>query len=91
MCENSIDALSLAAIERSRDDTLYTATAGGMGPETADVLLQLLQILAIDPATILIPRERTLTSPGGVMPLASKVLRSRLGCGSTRSCRRRAE
>jgi hypothetical protein len=54
VCEGSIDALSLAAIERSRDDTLYAATAGGMGPETADTLLQLLQILAIDPATILI-------------------------------------
>jgi len=54
VCEGSIDALSLAAIEQSRDDTLYAATAGGMGPETADTLLQLLQILAIDPATILI-------------------------------------
>jgi len=54
VCEGSIDALSLAAIERSRDDTLYAATTGGMGPETVDTLLQLLQILAIDPAGILI-------------------------------------
>jgi hypothetical protein len=54
VCEGSIDALSLAAIERSRDDTLYVATAGGMGPETVDTLLQLLQILAVDPAGILI-------------------------------------
>ena len=51
VCEGSIDALSLAAIERSRDDTLYAATTGGMGPETVDTLLQL---LAIDPAGILI-------------------------------------
>jgi hypothetical protein len=54
VCEGSIDALSLAAIERSRDDTLYAATAGGMGPETVDTLLQLMQLLAIDPAGILI-------------------------------------
>jgi len=54
VCEGSIDALSLAAIEQTRDDTLYAATAGGMGPETVATLQQLLQILAIDPAGILI-------------------------------------
>jgi hypothetical protein len=32
VCEAAIDALSLAAIERLRRDTLYAATAGGMGP-----------------------------------------------------------
>ena len=51
VCEGSIDALSLAAIEQCRPDTLYAATTGGMGPETVDTLLQ---ILAIDPAGILI-------------------------------------
>ena len=54
MCEGSIDALSLAAIERSRDDTLYAATAGGMGPETVDTLQQLLRDLANDPTGLLI-------------------------------------
>ena len=54
VCEGSIDALSLAAIEQTRDDTLYAATAGGMGPETVATLQQLLQILAIDPVGILI-------------------------------------
>jgi hypothetical protein len=34
VCEAAIDALSLAALEGPRDDTLYTATAGGMGPAT---------------------------------------------------------
>jgi len=54
VCEGSIDALSLAAIEQTRDDTLYAATAGGMGPETVATLQQLLQILAIDPVGMLI-------------------------------------
>jgi len=36
--EAPIDALSLAAIERVRDDTVYVATGGGMGPGTLDAL-----------------------------------------------------
>ena len=54
VCEAAIDALSLAAIERSRGDTLYAATAGGMGPATIAALQQLLQDLAADPAGLLI-------------------------------------
>jgi hypothetical protein len=54
VCEGSIDALSLAAIEQVRDDTLYAATAGGMGPATIAVLQQLLRDLADDPAGLLI-------------------------------------
>jgi hypothetical protein len=54
VCEAAIDALSLATIERGRDDTLYTATAGGMGPETVAVLQHLLRALSADPAAILI-------------------------------------
>ena len=54
VCEAAIDALSLAAIERSRRDTLYAATAGGMGPETIVALQQLLQVLSADPAGMLI-------------------------------------
>ena len=50
MCEAAIDALSLAAIERCRADTLYAATAGGMGPATVAALQQLLHALAADPA-----------------------------------------
>ncbi len=53
VCEAAIDALSLAAIER-RDDTLYAATAGGMGPATVAALQQLLRNLSADPAGLLI-------------------------------------
>jgi hypothetical protein len=54
VCEAAIDAMSLAAIERCRRDTLYAATAGGMGPETVVALRQLLQVLSSDPAGTLI-------------------------------------
>jgi len=54
VCEAAIDALSLAAIERCRPDTLYTATAGGMGPATVATLQRLLSALAADPVGILI-------------------------------------
>ena len=46
ICESAIDALSLAAIERVRRDTLYVATAGGMGPATIAALQQLLRGLS---------------------------------------------
>jgi hypothetical protein len=54
VCEAAIDALSLAAIERARDDTLYAATAGGLGPATIAALHQLLQGLAAAPDGLLI-------------------------------------
>ena len=54
VCESAIDALSLAAIENLRGDTLYAATAGGMGPATIAALHQLLQDLIADPAGVLI-------------------------------------
>jgi hypothetical protein len=54
VCEGAIDAFSLAAIEHARADTLYAATAGGMGPGTIAALHQILQVLATDPAGLLI-------------------------------------
>jgi hypothetical protein len=45
VCEAAIDALSLAAIEQLRGDTLYVATAGGMGPATLAALRQLTDAL----------------------------------------------
>jgi hypothetical protein len=54
VCEAAIDALSLAAIERLRRDTLYAATTGGMGPATVAALRQLLHDLTLDPPGILI-------------------------------------
>ena len=54
VCESAIDALSLAAIEQCRLDTLYAATAGGMGPATVAALQQILLDFTSDPAAILI-------------------------------------
>jgi hypothetical protein len=52
--ESAIDALSLAAMEGARPDTLYVATAGGMGPGTVAALGQLLQDLASHPDGLLV-------------------------------------
>ena len=54
VCEAAIDALSLAAIEGARRDTLYAATAGGMGPTTLAALRQVLHGLSVEPAGVLI-------------------------------------
>ena len=54
VAEAPIDALSLAAIEQLRGDTLYVATAGGMGPETIRALEQQLRAVAGVPAGMLI-------------------------------------
>ena len=48
--EAPIDAMSLAAVEGLRADTLYLGTAGGMGPHTLEALGQLLRALAGNPA-----------------------------------------
>ena len=48
--EAPIDAMSLAAIEGLRADTLYLGTAGGMGPFTLEALEQLLRGLSGIPA-----------------------------------------
>jgi len=54
VCEAPIDAMSLAGIEGLRADTLYVATAGGMGPETIAALQALLQDLAAQPDAVLV-------------------------------------
>ena len=46
MAEAAIDALSVAAIEELRADTLYAATGGGMGPGTIVALEALLDSIA---------------------------------------------
>jgi hypothetical protein len=48
LTEAAIDALSLAAIENLRGDTLYAATGGGMGPGT----IAALEALLVDIATL---------------------------------------
>ena len=50
--EAPIDAMSLAAIERLRIDTLYVSTAGGMGPHTLEALEQSLQAVAGQPGAL---------------------------------------
>ena len=52
--EAPIDALSLAALEGPRADTLYLATAGGIGPETIKALEALLAERAGRPDTRLV-------------------------------------
>ena len=47
LAEAAIDALSLAAIEGLRPDTLYAATGGGMGPDTIAALEALLASVAM--------------------------------------------
>lgn len=46
IAEAPIDAMSFAVLERIRADTLYAATAGGIGPDTVDALNGLLNDLA---------------------------------------------
>lgn len=47
VAEAPIDALSVAALEGMRRNSLYVATAGGMGPQTITCLQQLLVELAL--------------------------------------------
>jgi hypothetical protein len=49
VAEAAIDALSVAAIEGLREDTLYAATGGGMGPGTIAALEALLAVVATMP------------------------------------------
>ena len=51
--EGPIDALSLAALEGSRRDTLYVATGGGMGPGTLAALQAMLAQLAAIPDALI--------------------------------------
>ena len=53
LAEAAIDTLSVAAIEGLRDDTLYDATGGGMGPGTIAALEALLDEMAALPDTLL--------------------------------------
>jgi hypothetical protein len=50
--EAPIDALSMAAFEQLRADTLYVATAGGIGPDTITALAQLFEELLCQPGAI---------------------------------------
>ena len=53
LAEAAIDALSRAAIERPREDTIYAATGGGMGPSAIAALEALLLALKGSPDALL--------------------------------------
>ena len=52
LAEAAIDALSVAAIESLRADTLYAASGGGMGPGTIAALEALLRAMATLPGAL---------------------------------------
>jgi hypothetical protein len=52
--EAPIDALSLAAIDGHRVDTLYVATGGGIGPGTVSALQAAIRVIAVAPGTCLV-------------------------------------
>jgi hypothetical protein len=53
LAEAAIDALSVAALEDLRTDTIYAATGGGMGPGTIAELKALLAQMAVLPGVVL--------------------------------------
>lgn len=54
IAEAPIDALSLAAMEGIRGDTLYAATGGGMGPRTVEAIERLLAVMTTFPGAQLV-------------------------------------
>jgi hypothetical protein len=52
LSEAAIDALSVAVVESLREDTLYSATGGGMGPGTIAALEALLGRIAMLPGAL---------------------------------------
>src|SRR5271166_5056546 len=63
LAEAAIDALSRAAIERLREDTIYAATGGGMGPSTIAALEAFLLALRNSPDALL--ESATDANPAG--------------------------
>jgi hypothetical protein len=63
IAEAPIDALSRAAIERVREDTVYAATGGGMGPSTIDALKARLLALKNSPDALI--ESATDANPAG--------------------------
>jgi hypothetical protein len=64
LTEAAIDALSLAAIENLRGDTLYAATGGGMGPGTIAALEALLVNIARLPDALFCSATTDANGPG---------------------------
>jgi hypothetical protein len=63
VAEAPINALSLAELEQRREDTLYVATGGGMGPGTIEALAAIIADLAASPDALV--ASATDADPGG--------------------------
>jgi hypothetical protein len=92
LADAAIDALSRAAIERLREDTIYAATGGGMGPSTIAALEALLLALKTRSSRALpTPIPPAIATPLGTRRSPSRsafrssacARRSRAGTGTT--------
>lgn len=82
--EAPIDAMSLAAIERMRADTLYVSTTGGMGPDTLAELRLLMAELKCHPCGKLVIATDN-DAPGERYAAALKAMAAEIGLPSDRS------
>lgn len=83
VAEAPIDAMSVAAIEHLRADTLYVATAGGMGPGTLTALeLQLRALSAIADSVLVAATDNDAAGNGYATRLAE--MAKAAGVGSER-------
>jgi hypothetical protein len=83
LAEAAIDALSMAAIERLRADTLYAATGGGMGPGTIAALEALLAGMAALPGALFCSATDA-NGPGDRFADRHRLLSEKMGIPFTR-------
>jgi hypothetical protein len=85
--EAAIDALSLAAIENHRGDTVYAATGGGMGPGTIAAIETLLVDIARLPDALFC----SATDANGPAPITCEKIRHPVRAASASRRGRRLE
>ena len=83
LAEAAIDALSLAAIECLRADTLYAASGGGMGPGTIAALEALLTAMATLPGALFCSATDA-NGPGDRFAERHRALAEKFGVGFER-------
>ena len=83
LAEAAIDALSVAAVEDLRTDTIYAATGGGMGPGTIAALEALLAEMAILPGAVLCSATDA-NGPGDRFAERHRALAEKFGVGFER-------
>ena len=94
LAEAAIDALSVAAIESLRADTLYAASGGGMGPGTIAALEALLTAHGDAPGRTLLQRhgrQRTRRSLRRTPPIARGKIQRAIRAASASNRRRGLE